>query len=267
MRRFVMCRPTHFDVRYVINPWMNLDTHVDNVEALRQWHGLKARIEALGHHVDVIDPPEDHPDLVFIANSGVVIGDIALGSRFHHPERRLEAAVYRRELARLGIRLEDPTYVNEGQGDFLVRPASTKGAGLVLAGYGPRTERAAHQELAELFGIDVVSLELVDDRFYHLDTACSILDERTILYVPDAFAPASLRVLCSLFDRRIALSDDDAAVLGANAISDGSNVIFSDRARSLGAALRASDFNPLPVAMGEFMKSGGGPRCCVLECF
>lgn len=137
------------------------------------------------------------------------------------------------------------------------------GARGVRASYRAGGSRAAGPP----FDIDVVSLELVDDCFYHLDTACSILDERTALYVPDAFDRASRRALDSMFDRRILLSDEDAAVLGANVISDGSNVIMSDRAPSLGRALRAANFNPLPVATGEFLKSGGGPHCCVLEWF
>ena len=266
-RRFVMCRPTHFDVVYAINPWMDVDLAVDTQRALEQWTSLRDQLSALGHRVDVIDPPEALPDLVFAANAGIVIGDIGLGARFRNPERQPESAIYEREFAALGVQLDEPSQVNEGEGDVLVHPASKVGNGMALAGYGPRSERDAHDEIAAHFGIELVSLRLVDDRFYHLDTACNILDDRTVAYYPGAFDEGSRRLLESTFDRAIVITDDDAAVLGANVISDGTNVLMSDRTPVLSASLQDAGFRPLPLAMDEFTKSGGGPHCCVLECF
>ena len=69
----------------------------------------------------------------------------------------------------------EPEYVNEGEGDLLV-----VGPTLILAGNGFRTDPRAHAEAAGVLGRAVVPLELVDPRFYHLDTALAVLDATTI---------------------------------------------------------------------------------------
>ena len=58
----------------------------------------------------------------------------------------------------------------------------------MLAGYGFRTEPAAHAEAQEALGRPVVSLRLVDPRFYHLDVALAALDDENIAYYPGAFS-------------------------------------------------------------------------------
>jgi N-dimethylarginine dimethylaminohydrolase len=37
------------------------------------------------------------------------------------------------------------------------------------------------------------------------------------------------------------------------------------QATGLAAQIRAAGFNVVPVDMSEFMKAGGGPKCCTLE--
>ena len=59
----------------------------------------------------------------------------------------------------------------------------------MLAGYGFRTEAAAHAEAQEVLGRPVVSLRLVDPRFYHLDVALAALDDHNITYLPRPSPP------------------------------------------------------------------------------
>ena len=65
----------------------------------------------------------------------------------------------------------------------------------ILAGYGFRTTPAAHRELAALTGREVISLELVDPMFYHLDVALTVLDDTCdhLAYYPAAFSEDSRR--------------------------------------------------------------------------
>lgn len=264
-RRYLMCPPEHFAVSYAINPWMDLAVPVDGAAAMRQWDTLRRTYLELGHDVEVIPAEPGLPDMVFAANGGLVINGHALGAVFAHEQRRAEGPAYQRWFSRAvsdgalaGAAV--PGHTNEGEGDFL-----TVGGKMILAGYGFRTEPAAHAEVQEMFGIPVIGLHLVDPRYYHLDTALAVLDEATVAYYPDAFSEASRAVLSGLFPDAILASDEDAAVLGLNAVSDGYNVVLSAQASGLADALRERGFNPVGVDLSELLKAGGGAKCCTLE--
>lgn len=259
-RRYLMCAPTHFEVSYTINPWMDVTRGADRGRAVRQWEGLRRTYLDLGHEVELIEPEPGLPDMVFAANGGLVLAGHALGARFTHAERRAEGPAYLRRLQTLGLKtVTEPVHVNEGEGDFLVVGE------LVLAGTGFRTDPGAHTEVQELFGVPVVSLQLVDPRFYHLDTALTVLDEETVAYFPEAFSPGSRAVLQRLFPDAILAAEADAVVLGLNAVSDGRHVVLPAAASGLAAQLRERGFEPVGVDLTELLKAGGSAKCCTLE--
>ena len=111
----------------------------------------------------------------------------------------------------------------------------------------------------------MVSVRLVDPRFYHLDTALCVLDADTAAYYPAAFDDAARAALASLFAELIEVKDTDAEVLGLNAVSDGRHVVLPAQADGLAAQVAAAGFEPVPVDVSEFLKAGGGPKCCTLE--
>ncbi|HEY8480377.1 MAG TPA: amidinotransferase [Spirillospora sp.] len=254
-----MCRPEHFAVTYAINPWMDPERGADAGRAVEQWEALRAAYLDLGHEVSLIDPVEGLPDMVFAANGALVVGGRAYGARFAHPERRAEAPAYAAWLKEHGIEVLEPAHTNEGEGDFLTLDH------LILAGTGFRTEIAAHQEAQEFLGRPVVTLRLVDPRFYHLDTALFPLADGEVAYYPGAFSPGSRSVLERLFPDAILASERDAAVLGLNAVCDGRHVVINKEAVDLIEAVRARGYEPVPVDLSELRKAGGGPKCCTLE--
>jgi N-dimethylarginine dimethylaminohydrolase len=258
-RSYLMCPPEYFDVTYAINPWMRPGAPVDRGRALRQWSALRAAHESLGHTVSTIEPHPGLPDMVYAANGGTVIDGHALGVRFRHPERAAEAAAYLAWFRSHGYVVHEPTLVNEGEGDILVAGDT------VLAGYGFRSDAGAAGELAAVFGRRVVSLRLVDPRFYHLDTALCVLDESTAMYYPAAFDDAGRAALATAFDELIEAKDEDAEVLGLNAVCDGRHVVLAAQAAALARSLSAHGFEPVPVDMSELLKGGGGAKCCTLE--
>jgi N-dimethylarginine dimethylaminohydrolase len=259
-RSYLMCPPEYFAVNYAINPWMRPDSPVDPGLAMRQWAALRATHESLGHTVAAIEPVAGLPDMVFAANGATVIDGTVLGVRFRHQERAGEAAAYLSWFRSHGYsRVHEPARVNEGEGDILVAGDT------VLAGYGFRSELAAADELASVFGRPVVSLRLVDPRFYHLDTALCVLDASTAMYYPAAFDDAGRASLASLFDELIEAKDEDAEVLGLNAVSDGLHVVLARQATELAKSLLSRGFTPVPVDMSELLKAGGGAKCCTLE--
>lgn len=259
-RRYLMCAPEHFEVSYAINPWMDPTATVDRALALSQWDALRRTYLGLGHQVETIAPVPGLPDMVFAANGGLVVEGRALGARFTFPERAAEGPAYLSWLAAAGLDAAvEPVHVNEGEGDFLVV------GDLVLAGTGFRTHPGAHAEVQEHFGVPVVSLQLVDPRYYHLDTALAVLDDTTVAYYPGAFSAGSLAVLRRLFPDAILASAEDAAVLGLNAVSDGRHVVLPAVATDLAGQLADRGFVPVGVDLSELLKAGGGAKCCTLE--
>jgi N-dimethylarginine dimethylaminohydrolase len=259
-RSYLMCRPDHFAVTYAINPWMDPTAGADAALAVAQWEALRTTYLALGHEVRLIDPVEGLPDMVFAANGALVVGGRVYGARFRHAERAAEGPAYTAWLRRNGFsEVLEPSHVNEGEGDFLTLDH------VILAGTGFRTEVAAHQEAQEFLGRPVVTLRLVDPRFYHLDTALFPLSGDNVAYYPGAFSPGSRAVLERLFPHALVASEADAVVLGLNAVSDGHNVVVNAEATELVERLRQHGYAPVPVDLSELRKAGGGPKCCTLE--
>ncbi|MFJ2768458.1 dimethylargininase [Streptomyces sp. NPDC087300] len=259
-RRYLMCRPTHFDVTYAINPWMDPAKPVDTPLAVAQWERLHDLYVQLGHRVDLIDPIPGLPDMVFAANGATVVDGKVLGARFRNAERVAEGPAYLEWFRTHGFtELLDPEYVNEGEGDFLVT------GDYVLAGKGFRSTPEGHFEAQEFFGRPVIGLDLVDPRYYHLDTALTVLAENEVMYYPGAFSQGSLAVLRQLFPDAVLATADDAGVFGLNAVSDGRHVILPEAASGLAAKLRERGFEPIGMDLSELLKGGGSIKCCTLE--
>lgn len=267
-RRYLMCTPEHFTVSYRINPWMEPANPTDTAKALAQWQTLHDLYVSLGHEVELIDPVPGLPDMVYTANGGFVIDGRALGVRFRVDERRGEERPFMDWFAADGLEVIEPIEVQEGEGDFLLVGDT------ILAGTGFRSAGDSHREVAAVFGREVVSLRLIDPRFYHLDTAISVLDpvegpggveKANIAYLPSAFDEASQQILRERYPDAIEVADADGAVFGLNSASDGYNVVISPRATGFEAQLRERGYNPVLVDLSELLLGGGGIKCCTLE--
>ncbi|MFJ3923919.1 dimethylargininase [Streptomyces sp. NPDC090022] len=259
-RRYLMCPPAHFKVTYSINPWMDPTKPVDLPLALTQWEGLRDRYRSLGHTVEELDPDPALPDMVFAANGATVIDDRVLVARFAYPERAAEAEAHADWFVAHGFReVHQASHINEGEGDFAVT------ATYLLAGRGFRSSPLSHDEAQEFFGRPVIGLDLVDPRYYHLDTALCVLDGDEIMYYPPAFSPGSRAVLERLFPDALLAEPADAAALGLNAVSDGLHVLVPQAAVGLFPLLRERGFEPVGVDLGELLKGGGSVKCCTQE--
>jgi arginine dihydrolase len=259
VRHYVMTAPRFFAVDYAINPWMDTTTRVDPAVAIAQWENLRDTYCRLGHVVDLVDPVPGLPDMVYAANGGLLVNDTAVVARFKYPQRQGESDAYAEWMRSNGYVPVRTRHVNEGQGDLL--PAG----GMVLAGTGFRTDPRAHAEIAEIIGLPVVSLQLVDPRFYHLDTALTVLDDTTIAYYPPAFTECSRAQLETLFPDAIVVGSADAYVFGLNAVSDGRHVVYPAAAVGFAEQLSQAGFEPIGVEMSELLKGGGSVKCCTLE--
>lgn len=267
-RHYLMCPPTYFDVTYRINPWMDPDVAVDRDLARRQWQSLVDAYTALGHQVSLLDAVPGLPDMVFAANGAMVVDGRVLTARFATGQRAAEAghhhAWHCANASALSWRqVETPEHVNEAEGDFAVA------GDVVLAGHGFRTEPRGHAELAALIGTQVIGLRLVDPRFYRLDVALTVLDDRPgqvqIAWYPGAFALESQALVRRLFPSAVEVAACDALVMGLNAVSDGLNVVLPAAATGFIRQVSDRGFRPVPVDLSELLKGGGSAKCCTQE--
>jgi N-dimethylarginine dimethylaminohydrolase len=258
-RRYLMCRPTYFAVTYRINPWMDPSAPYDNALAVSQWKNLRQALLDLGHTVELIEPLPGLPDMVFAANGATVVDGKVLAVQFRDPERADEAPAYKAWFASAGFAVFESKHTNEGEGDILLA------GDFLLAGTGFRTVHSAHQQVQEVLGRPVITLQLVDPAYYHLDTALCVLDDHNVAYLPSAFSPGSQAVLRRLFPDAVIATPADAAVLGLNAVSDGRTVVLPVQATELIATLRERGYQTIGVDVSELRKAGGGPKCCTLE--
>jgi N-dimethylarginine dimethylaminohydrolase len=255
----LMCRPEHFTVSYRINPWMHPEDPTDTSLAVKQWTTLYNTYIDLGFTVHLIESLPGLPDMVYAANGGFVLDGIAYGAQFHYPERQPEGPAYMEWFRAQGLDVREPESTNEGEGDFLLVGDT------ILAASGFRSDTSSHQEIANIFGREVLSLQLVNPSYYHLDTALAVIDETTIAYLPSAFDEASLSILRERYPEAIIATEEDAAFLGLNSFSDGHNVVIAERATTFARDLADRGYNPIGVDLSELLLGGGGVKCCTLE--
>jgi lysine-ketoglutarate reductase/saccharopine dehydrogenase-like protein (TIGR00300 family) len=263
--RYLMCPPEFFQVDYVINPWMegNID-RANGALAAEQWHRLHVILADRGT-IELITPLAGSPDMVFTANAGLVLGDHAVLSRFLHPERQAEEPHFRDWFQQHGFSVHElpKDLPFEGAGDALfdrVRP-------LLWAGYGFRTELDTHALIAEMLGVEVVSLRLVDKRFYHLDTCFCPLERGFLLYYPpalDARSNAQIERRVPM-EKRLILGETDAVHFAANAVNIGETLVLHRASDALKTQLSAAGFRLFEAPLTEFIKSGGSARCLTLR--
>ncbi|QLL29297.1 TIGR00300 family protein [Thermosynechococcus sichuanensis E542] len=263
--RFLMCPPTHYEVDYVINPWMEGNIHKSSRDrAQEQWQKLYEIIHTRAT-VDLIEPQPGWPDMVFTANAGLVLGDRVVLSRFYHPERQGEEPYFKAWFESQGYQVfELPKQLPfEGAGDALL---DREGRWL-WAGYGFRSELDSHAYLAKWLDIEVLSLRLMDERFYHLDTCFCPLTDGYLLYYPPAFDAYSNRLieLRVPADKRIAVKETDAVNFACNAVNIDRTVILNCASQELKSALAQVGFEVVETPLTEFLKAGGAAKCLTLR--
>jgi len=257
----LMCRPDHFGVEYEINPWMHVEQEVDRGRAESQWEALHRAYIDLGQAVELVAQAPGLPDMVFAANAALVRNGTAVLARFRHVERQGEEPLWRAALSDLGMRVKEvsPGVSFEGAGDALFV------GDRLFAGYGFRTSRESHSEVSRLLDTEVVSLHLVDPRFYHLDTCFCPLAPGVVMFAPAAFSPESARRVRSLVPHVIEVPPDVATDFICNGVVVGDHLLSSTGVAKMDQQLHVEGLTTTAFPMTEFMKAGGGVRCLTLE--
>jgi lysine-ketoglutarate reductase/saccharopine dehydrogenase-like protein (TIGR00300 family) len=271
--KILMCAPHHYEVDYVINPWMEGNIHRSSQErAEQQWNQLYDVLKTYAT-IDLVEPQQGWPDMVFTANAGLILGDTVVLSRFFHPERQGEEAYFQQWFEDQGYKVHilPKSLPFEGAGDALM----DRGGHWLWAGYGFRSELDSHAYLADWLDVEVLSLRLVDRRFYHLDTCFCPLTDGYLLYYPAAFDNYSNRLieLRVPAEKRIAIEEADAVNFACNTVNidslrDGKAeriVVMHKISDGLNKTLTERGFIVVETPLTEFLKAGGAAKCLTLK--
>jgi len=227
-------------------------------------------LESLGMAIEVVPAAPGLPDLVFPANAAIVLDRRALVARFRHPERRGEEACFHRFFESLrdrglldAVTLMPDGIFQEGAGDCLWDDSRQT----FWAAWGPRSARESLPVIERFFGRPVFELQLVTERFYHLDTCFSVLSGGEVLYFPGALSAAAQAAIVERVepDLRIEASAEEAATFGLNSINIGRDLVMAAAPARLKAILAERGYRCLPVELSSFILSGGASFCMTLR--
>ena len=221
---------------------------VDVNTAMKQWEGyIRALVDA-GWRVTEVEPAPQCPDSVFVEDTVVVYGDLAVIARSGAAERRSETQGTEKAVAELGYRtahIEEPGVLDGG--DVL------KHGGIVYVGQSGRTNADGIRQLAEHlapFGVTVFAVPLT--KALHLKSAVTALPDGTVIgYEPVVDDP-------SVFPGFVAVPEEP----GAHVVLLGEGkLLMSSAAPQTAELLRARGYEPVLVDIGEFEKLEGCVTC------
>jgi N-dimethylarginine dimethylaminohydrolase len=256
-----MCPSDFYGIEYEINPWMSRSRGSTPALAGKQWTGLYEILRGLGVTVDLMEPQQGLPDLVFTANAGLMFGNRFFSSRFRHEVRVRETPYFDAWFAAHGFTVEhlpDGMFF-EGAGDALFCGST------LFAGYRIRSDIQGHQYLGRTLAKQVLPLELVNPRFYHLDTCFCPLAPGEAIYYPEAFDAYGKKVLQSHLPRLLPANEAEAHRFGCNAVVVGKTVVLNTGCPQLAADLQAWGYQTVATELDEFLKAGGSAKCLTLR--
>ena len=210
----------------------------------------EAYVDALsgaGWRVREVPPAPECPDSVFVEDTVVVVGDVAVLTRPGAPERRAELADVEKEVAALGLSVRAIEAPGTLDGGDVLQVGDT-----VYVGRGGRTDGAGIRQLraiVEPLGRTVVPVPL--GAVLHLKSAVTALPDGSVVGLGD------------LVDRRLFPSWRDVTEeAGCHVVSVGGGTVLKASSAPLTAQwLSDLGFGVVTVDVGEFEKLEGCVTC------
>ena len=260
MRELLLCAPDYYGIEYEINPWMSREHGADIDLAKSQWHGLHQRLGSLTTKINLVPPQPKLPDMVFTANAGLAVGGKFIPSNFRHEERAGEAPHFAGWMEQRGYEilwLPNSLYF-EGEGDALF------GGDALFCGYKFRSDIQSHRAVADMLGCLVISVELVDPRFYHLDTCFCPLPDGGAIWFPAAFDEYGQRAIRGHLGDLVEVEEAEAKHFCCNAVVLDRDIVLPEGAPKLVSQLTSRGFRCHALPMSEFLKAGGACKCLTM---
>jgi N-dimethylarginine dimethylaminohydrolase len=263
MARLLVCPPDYYGIEYEINPWMRVSNAADLEKSKTQWNRLMHTLEReTGAKLEIMTPVKGLPDMVFTANAGITHNGKTVISQFCQTERKREEEYFKRwfiehdySIIPLGI-----SSSFEGAGDLLGYAKTWFG------GYRQRSEIEVYVELSKIYNKEIIPLELINNKFYHLDTCFCPLSGGEFLYYPEAFDSYAQDTITSHIAEGLLLiaPQVEAERFACNAVCINRHVVLPAGCDKTMGLLKYHGYMPHPVELGEFLKSGGSAKCLTL---
>jgi N-dimethylarginine dimethylaminohydrolase len=296
LQRILMCRPTYFKVAYEINPWMRVAIQANNQVAHKQWDDLfRTLTEKCGAKVELVEPVDGLPDMVFTANAGLIRKNNVYLSQFKFPERQGERKHYERWFRENKFKVfGDDECPFEGAGDALF--AGRK----LFAAHGFRTDRKVYNYIFREFDLEEIAVadrkdenaniildrmqqkpsstarkerkeeiklimcELVTPHFYHIDTCFCPINSKLAIWHPKAFSEESRKRMEREIEL-IAVPEKEADRFACNSVVVDKHVVVPGHCPETVKSLERRGFEAHTVVVDEFMKAGGACKCLTLN--
>ncbi len=276
-KKVLMCTPEFYTIMDVKNVHMqNQKGNVNKEKANIQWDNLRNTYLAFKNQkfldeVHVIDGVDGLEDMVFCANQSfpwvMWNGEkIALMSRMRFENRQNEIPYIEDFYKDNGYRIIElqSKYHFEGMGDMIAHP----GKRLLYGGYGFRSDKNVYEEIARILDAPIITLELINENHYHLDTCFLPLNHAEVLIAPDAFSPESITIIRKMFEGVYEIPENEAIegfacnahiIYGTNK-SGSAAIIQRNNPVSLNI-VQQSAHSVVETDTSEYMKSGGSVFC------
>jgi N-dimethylarginine dimethylaminohydrolase len=260
MRELLLCAPDYYGIEYEINPWMSREKGADIELAKLQWRGLHRRLSSLPATINLVPPQPKLPDMVFTANAGLTVGRKFIPSNFRHEERAGEARHFASWMEKRGYEVLwlPKNLFFEGEGDALF------GGDALFCGYKFRSDIQSHRAVAEMLDCLAISVELVDPRFYHLDTCFCPLPDGGAVWFPAAFDEYGQRAIRGHLADLIEVEEEEAKHFCCNAVVLDRDIVLPGGAPKLASELTSRGYRCHPLPMSEFLKAGGACKCLTM---
>src|SRR3954449_2932282 len=234
MRELLLCPPDYYSIEYEINPWMSRARGAETELVKSQWQGLHQMLSSLGSKIELVPPQPKLPDMVFTANAGLTVGKKFIPSNFRHQERAGEAPFFAAWMEKNGYEVIwlPNTFYFEGEGDALF------GGDTLFCGYKFRSDINSHRAVADLLGCLVISVELVDPRFYHIDTCFCPLPDGGAFWFPKAFDEYGQRAIRGHLSDLIDVPEEEAVHFSCSAVVLERHIVMPEGAPTLMAKLK-----------------------------
>ena len=272
--RVLLCTPDYFEVVDVKNPYMaeNLN-NTDKHKAWQQWEALKSIYQELVAQQTLqqclqINGAQGCEDMVFAANQSFPWlseegKKMVVLSKMRHMSRQKEVKFFEEFYIKSGYQAVElkHTPLFEGMGDTIPHP----GKKLLYGGFGHRTAPEAYEEIAELLDVKIVALELVNEKYYHLDTCFLPLSETAVIICESAFSKEALLLIRTLFKKVIVAPEKEAEHFALNAhvlVTEKKKLAIIQKGLPVTVStLKGEGFEVVETDTSEFMKSGGSVFC------
>jgi N-dimethylarginine dimethylaminohydrolase len=253
LKYFVVCRPTFYDIKYQINPWMNFHGFNKNM-AIDQWNSFCDRIKEFGAEVLQVKPREDLPDMTFTSDNGLFLKseNIFVVSNHKHEERSREQWWFHEFFFNRNASII--TTANYFCGSDAVFFEDT-----LIGGYGFRTDKELYDEIRPLLDKDPIVVKLVNPYFFTLNSCFCPLNNSDYLIYEDAFDEFPS------LGRKISVPGVEAKNFACSSLVIGNKVLISKNCPITCEKLKEFGYEPVELEMSELMKSGGACKALALE--